>query len=92
MVIDSSVVILPNEGEFKVKKKEAAEEIRPVETSGRNDGAELDLKRDKITEKTPEQRNFDTGYMYNKNGNLNNDESGNQDPTGMNLKSIDVVV
>ncbi len=93
MVIDSSaVVILPNEGEFKAKKKETPAEIKPVETSGKNTGSELDLKRDKITEKTPEQRNFDVGSMYSKNGSLNNDASGSQGTGGMSFKSIDVIV
>ena len=44
MVIDSSVVInLPGDGEFRAKKRDGPEKIKPVETSGNSYEPELDI-------------------------------------------------
>jgi hypothetical protein len=92
MVIDSSVVInLPHDGEFRVKKRQEASEIKPVETSGKGDEPELDISRDKITEKTPEVRSFDAGEIYNKYGEIGNGGNGD-DEAQMKTKSIDVII
>ena len=90
MLIDSSVVInLPHDGEFRAKKREGPEEIKPVERSGHGDEPELDINRDKITEKTPETRSFDAGDIYNKYGEVGRDRNEN---TEVKAKTIDVVV
>lgn len=92
MVIDSSVVInLPNDGEFRVKKRQDAAEIKPVEQSGKSDDPELDISRDKITEKTPETRRFDTGEIYNKYGEIGYERNGDGE-TEIKPKTIDVIV
>jgi hypothetical protein len=88
MVIDySAVVNNPNEGEFKVKKKDPIEKIKPVEKSGNSEEAELNNNRDKITEKTPDTRLFDTGPLYNKYGETDRDENA-----GIKPRPISVVV
>ena len=90
MVIDSSAVInLPHDGEFRIKKRQDAEEIKPVEKSGNSDEPELDISRDKITEKTPETRRFDAGDLYNKYGEIDSDRDKD---TEMMTKTIDVIV
>jgi hypothetical protein len=90
MFIDSSVVInLPHDGEFKVKKREGVEDIKPVEKSGDSDEPDLDVDRDKITEKAPETRRFDTGELYNKYGAIDRERDGN---TEMKAKNIDVII
>ena len=90
MLIDSSVVInLPHDGEFRIKKRQNADEIKPVERSGKGDEPELDIKKDKITEKNPDARRFDAGEIYNKYGEV--DRDGNED-TETKAKNIDVVV
>ena len=90
MLIDSSIVInLPSDGEFRAKKREGPEEIKPVEKSGNGYEPELDIKRDKITEKTPETRRFDAGDIYNKYGEVDRDR--NED-TEVKVKAIDLVV
>ncbi|MBN2419681.1 MAG: hypothetical protein JXL81_09880 [Deltaproteobacteria bacterium] len=92
MVIDSSVVInLPHDGEFRVKKREGPEEIRPVEKSGDGDKPELDIGKDKITGKTPETRRFDAGELYNKYGEIDR-ERNREDNTGIKANTIDVIV
>jgi len=92
MLIDSSVVInLPHDGDFRTKRKEGSEDVRPVEKSGNSDEAELDISRDKITEKTPETWRFDAGTIYNKYGELDRDSNREED-TEMSIKSIDVIV
>ena len=89
MVIDSSAVVnLPHDGEFRAKKKQDTAEIKPVETSGKGDEPELDISRDKITEKTPEVRRFDAGEIYNKYGEISNGDDEGQ----MKTTSIDVIV
>ncbi len=90
MVIDPSVVInLPHDGEFRAKKRAGPEEIKPVEKSGDSDEPELDISRDKITEKTPEIRRFDAGDLYNKYGEIDRDRDEN---AGMKANTIDVIV
>ena len=92
MVIDSSVVInLPHDGEFKVKKREGPEEIKPVEKSGDSDEPELDISRDKITEKSPETRRFDTGELYNKYGEIDRDRNSDSNVEEK-VNSINVIV
>ena len=92
MVIDSSVVInSPHDGEFRAKKREGPEEIKPVEKSGNSDGPELDISRDKITEKTPETRSFDTGDLYNKYGEIDRDSNGDENAATKAI-TIDVIV
>lgn len=92
MLIDSSAVInLPNDGEFRAKKRQNAEEIKPVEKSGNSDEPELDNNRDKITEKTPDTRRFDTGDIYNKYGEVGR-ERERDDNTEVKAKTIDVIV
>ena len=92
MVIDSSVVInVPHDGDFRTKKKEGSEDVRPVEKSGDSDKSELDISRDKITEKTPETRRFDAGTIYNKYGELDQD-SNREENAEMSKKTIDVIV
>jgi hypothetical protein len=88
MFIDSSIVVNnPIEGEFKVKKKELIDKIKPVENSGNSEEVELNNNRDKITEKTPDTRRFDTGPLYNKYGETDRDENA-----GIKPRSISVVV
>jgi hypothetical protein len=88
MFIDSSIVVNnPIEGEFKVKKKDPVDKIKPVEKSGSSEEAELNNNRDKITEKTPDTRRFDTGILYNKYGETDRDENA-----GIKPKPISVVV
>jgi hypothetical protein len=88
MFIDSSVVVNnPIEGEFKVRKKDAFDKIKPVEKSGNSGESELNNNRDKITEKTPNTRLFDTGPLYNKYGETDRDENA-----GVKPKPISVVV
>lgn len=92
MVIDSSVVINnPHEGEFRVKKREDAEKIKPVEGSGKSDVPELDIDKDKVKEKTPETRRFDTGEIYKKNGEIDR-EWNREENSGMKAKTIDLLV
>ncbi|MBN1903760.1 MAG: hypothetical protein JW927_01550 [Deltaproteobacteria bacterium] len=88
MIIDSSVVINnPGEGEFKVRKKDGPDKIKPVEKSGGSEEAKLNNNRDKITEKNPDTRRFDTGTLYNKYGEPDRDDNAGAKP-----KPIDVVV
>ena len=90
MIIDSSVVInLPHDGEFRVKKRQNAEEIKPVERSGKGDEPELDISRDKITEKTTDTRHIDAGALYNKYGEV--DQAGDEE-LEIKAKNIDVIV
>jgi hypothetical protein len=92
MVIDSSVVInLPHDGEFRAKKRDGPAEIKPVEKSGNSDEPELDISRDRITEKAPETRRFDAGNLYNKYGEIDRDRSGNENAV-MQEDTIDVIV
>ena len=92
MLIDSSVVInLPHDGEFRVKKRQDAAEIKPVEKSGKSDDPDLDISRDKITEKTPEIRRFDAGEIYNKYGEIGQERNG-EGETEIKPKSIDLIV
>jgi len=92
MVIDSSVVInLPHDGEFRVKKRQDTAEIKPVEKSGKSDDPELDISRDKITEKNPEVRRFDAGEIYNKYGEIGH-EKKREEETEIKYKTIDVIV
>jgi hypothetical protein len=88
MFIDSSVVVInPVEGEFKVKKRDEINKIKPVENSGSSEEMELNNNRDKITEKTPDTRRFDTGTIYNKYGETDRDENAK-----INTKPVSVVV
>ena len=90
MVIDSSVVINHhNDGELRAKKRDGPSEIKPVEKSGSSDEPELDIRRDKITEKPPETRRFDTGDLYNKYGSIDRERYEN---TEMNARTIDVII
>ena len=92
MVIDSSVVInLPHDGDFRIKKKEGSEGVRPVEKSGDSDKSELDISRDQIAEKTPETRRFDAGTIYNKYGEPDRDNSREKD-TEMGKTTINIIV
>ena len=88
MVIDSSVVIInPHDGELRIKKREDAEKIKPVEGSGKSDDPELNFDKDKIKEKKPGPHRFNVGTVYTKNGEI--DQSENM---GMKAKTIDLIV
>ena len=69
------------------KRKEGSEDARPVEKSGDSDKSDLDISRDKITEKTPETRRFDAGIVYNKYGELDR-ESSREEDTEMGKKTL----
>lgn len=92
MVIDSSAAFnITHDGDFKVKKSEEVQEIKPVEGLGNSNESALDIDRDRVTEKKPETRQFDTGDMYKQNGEI--DREGNQDKnTEINAKTIDMVI
>ena len=76
MLIDSSIVVMnPVEGDFKARKKGELGQIKPVENAGKGKEAELKNDRDKITEKKPDTRRFDTGALYNKYGEPDRDEN-----------------
>ena len=88
MVIDSSVVIInPHDGELRIKKREDAEKIKPVEGSGKSDDPELNFDKDKIKEKKPGLNRFDVGTVYNKNGVIDQGENKR-----MKAKTIDLLV
>jgi hypothetical protein len=92
MVIDSSVVINnPHDGDFRIKKREDAEKIKPVERSGSSNESENNMEKDKIKEKRHETRRFGIGDMYNKNGAIERERNGNEN-TGMKATSIDLLV
>ena len=92
MVIDSSAVInLPGDGEFRTKKRDGPAKIKPVETSGNSYEPELDISRDKITEKAPETRRFDAGDIYNRYGELDRERSEEQS-ANVEADTIDVIV
>ena len=92
MVIDSSVVINnPHDGEFRIKKRDDAEKIKPVEKSGSSNDSENNMEKDKIKEKRLETRRFGIGDMYNKNGGIERERNGNEN-TGMKATSIDLLV
>ncbi len=90
MVIDSSAVIInPNEGEFRIKKREEVENIKPVEGSGKSDGSELNIDKDKIKEKTAGSRRFNTGDIYNKSGGIDRESDKK---IHMKAKTVDLLV
>ena len=92
MVIDSSIVVNnPHDGEFRVKKREDAEKIKPVEDAGNSDEPELNIEKDKITEKSHEKRYFDTGDIYNKNGEIDQEWKRDENKE-MKAQTIDLLV
>lgn len=92
MVIDSSAVVnLPYDSDIKVKKKENAQKVKPVDDPGKGNEPELNINKDKVTKKTPEMRKFDTGEIYNQNGSLKDNGDLFKDQE-VKEKTVDIVI
>lgn len=92
MVIDSSTIInVLFENESRIKKAEDSQKIKPVDNAGGGREPELNISKDKVTEKRPDLRRFDTGDIYKQNGDIKNEDTLDHNP-GIKTKSIDIVI
>jgi hypothetical protein len=92
MIIDSSVVInTPQETDYKIKKKDETEDIKPVEDSNNGKRAELDFNKDRIEDNQTETMARDTGAIYGNKGEIQY-ERLNSKPPGSEGDNIDIIV
>ena len=92
MIIDSSVVInIPHETDYKIKKKEETEDIKPVEDSNNSNRAKLDFNKDRIENKKKGATERDTGSIYGNKGELQSEDL-NTRPPGFEDINVDILV
>jgi hypothetical protein len=91
MIIDSSLVVtVPHDTDYRTKKKDEAEHIKPVEDTGEGQKTEPDSGRERvIMHRKPAARG--RGDLYGSSGDLLKDASDSGSPE-YNEVSIDIFV
>ncbi len=71
MIIDSSVVInIPQDTDFKTRRKAETENIKPVEDTGNSNKTELDFNKDRVEDEKASARKRERGDIYGNRGEL----------------------
>lgn len=92
MIIDPLMIVnAPNDHDYRIKKKEETEDVKPVLDTNGGNKSELDFKKDRVGEERAITRSGNTGAVYGNRGELRGETSGSGF-SGREGLNVDIVV